>query len=90
MWEKKDQGPEGLSYGISIHGDKGTLLFNGVSWTVRGGDGASGKPANDMMTDHVKNFFECIRDAKRPNADIEEGHKSTRLCHLGNISHQVG
>ena len=26
----------------------------------------------------------------RPNADIEEGHKSTRMCHLGNISFRTG
>ena len=26
----------------------------------------------------------------RPAADIEEGHLSTFLCHLGNISHRVG
>ena len=90
VWEKKGQGPEGLGYGISIHGDKGTLLFNGDSWTVRGGDGASGKPTNDMMNDHVKNFLECIRDNKLPNADIEIGHKSTLLCHLGNIAYRTG
>jgi predicted dehydrogenase len=90
VWEKKGQGPEGLGYGISIHGDKGTLLFNGDSWTVRGGDGASGKPTNNMMSDHVKNFLDCIPDNKLPNADIEEGHKSTRLCHLGNIAYRTG
>jgi len=90
VWEKKDQGPEGQSYGITIHGDKGTMLFNGDAWQVRGGDGASEKPKGDMVGMHVRNFLECIRDGKRPHADIEEGHKSTRLCHLGNIAYRTG
>jgi predicted dehydrogenase len=90
VWEKKDQGPEGQSYGITIHGDKGTMLFNGDSWTVRGGDGAAEKPKGDMMSDHVKNFLDCVREGGTPNADIEEGHKSTRLCHLGNIAYRTG
>jgi hypothetical protein len=39
---------------------------------------------------HLRNFLDCVRDSKRPNADIEEGHKSTRLCHLGNIAYRAG
>ena len=39
---------------------------------------------------HMRNFLDCIRSGKRPNADIEEGHKSTRLCHLGNIAYRTG
>jgi predicted dehydrogenase len=92
IWEKKGQGPEGQSYGISIHGDKGTMLFDGDAWKVRGGDGASEKPGPDMVAAHIRNFLDCVRgvSGKMPNADIEEGHNSTRLCHLGNIAYRVG
>jgi len=39
---------------------------------------------------HQDNFLKCIRSGQRPNADIEWGHLSTVLCHLGNISYRVG
>ncbi len=90
VWEKKGQGPEGQSYGISIHGDKGTLLFDGDAWKVRGGDDAAEKPKGDMVGLHVRNFIDAIRGDAKPNAEIEEGHKSTRLCHLGNIAYRTG
>lgn len=90
VWEKKGQGPEGQSYGIAIHGDKGTLLFDGDAWKVRGGDDAAEKPKGDMVGLHVRNFIDAIRGDAKPNAEIEEGHKSTRLCHLGNIAYRTG
>ena len=40
--------------------------------------------------DHIANFVDCVRTRKRPNADIEEGHRSTLLCHLANASHRAG
>jgi predicted dehydrogenase len=92
VWEKKGQGPEGQSYGISIHGDKGTMLFTGDAWQVRGSvvEGASGKPKSDMVKAHQKNFIDSIRGDAKPNAEIEIGHKSTTLCHLGNIAYRTG
>jgi predicted dehydrogenase len=38
------------------------------------------------------NFIECMRSRKREQlaAEIEEGHLSSALCHLGNISYQMG
>jgi len=39
---------------------------------------------------HHANFLECIRTGARPNADIEINHRSTALCHLGNIATRVG
>lgn len=44
------------------------------------------------QTEHIANFVDAIR-AESPstlNQDIESGHKSTLLCHLGNISHHTG
>ena len=38
------------------------------------------------------NFVDCVRSRKRDhlNADVLEGHYSSALCHLGNISYRMG
>ena len=36
--------------------------------------------------DHMGNFFECVRTRKPPVADVEVGHRSVTLCHLGAIA----
>jgi hypothetical protein len=41
---------------------------------------------------HFENFVRCVRN-RRPkdlHADILEGHLSSALCHLGNISYRMG
>jgi predicted dehydrogenase len=88
VWEKK--GPEDQSYGVAIHGDRGTLIFKGDGWEVRGGDGAKAPPGKNIVGLHQKNFIDSIRGDAKPNAEIEEGHRSTRLCHLGNIAYRTG
>ncbi len=42
--------------------------------------------------DHFANFIEGVRSRKVSdlNADILEGHLSSALCHLGNISYRLG
>lgn len=42
--------------------------------------------------DHFANFIKAVRAGKKEilNADIEEGHLSSALCHLGNISYRLG
>jgi predicted dehydrogenase len=42
--------------------------------------------------DHFGNFVEAVRSRRveHLNADILEGHLSSALCHLGNVSYRVG
>jgi predicted dehydrogenase len=88
IWSKT--GVEGEPFGIILYGEKGTLVFDKKGWHVQDGVTASDKATEEFQKTHFRNFLDCIRDGKRPNADIEEGHKSTRLCHLGNIAQRVG
>jgi predicted dehydrogenase len=47
---------------------------------------AQSKDATDL---HVANFIECVRSRKTPNADVETGHRSTTVPHLGNIAYKT-
>ena len=93
MWSKHPE--EGSDFGIAFYGDKGTLVVDAKGWHVADPDGnppaepRSGK-SNDGLATHLSNFLECVHSRNKPNADIEIGHLSTRLCHLGNIAHRVG
>lgn len=46
----------------------------------------------DGANRHHANWLGAIaaRDSKQLNAEIHEGHLSSSLCHLGNISHRLG
>ena len=41
---------------------------------------------------HYQNWLNAIQenDSNQLNAPVVEGHRSTALCHLGNISHSIG
>ncbi|WP_233578976.1 Gfo/Idh/MocA family protein [Tautonia sociabilis] len=40
--------------------------------------------------DHHQNWIDCIRERRRPICDVEVGHRSATLCHLGNIAARLG
>jgi predicted dehydrogenase len=94
-WEGRSwhrRGFEDSMFGMSFYGEKGTLLVDGGGYRIldpqnketHRSSGSAGEAA------HYLNFLECVRSGKRPNADIEDGHKSTLLCHLGNIAWRSG
>ena len=39
---------------------------------------------------HLQNWLDAIRGTAKLNAEIEEGYKSTLMCHLGNIAWRTG
>ena len=43
-----------------------------------------------LSTNHMKNFFDCVKSREKPICDVEIGHRSVSVCHLGNIAIRVG
>jgi predicted dehydrogenase len=39
---------------------------------------------------HILNYIDCIRTRKQPNGSIIEGHNSSVLIHLANLSYRAG
>ena len=44
----------------------------------------------EAIVNHMGNFFDCVAARRRPIADVEAGHRSVSVCHLGNISCKLG
>ena len=95
-WEGRNwhrHGFEGSTFGIAFYGDRGSMVLDFGSYKILDAGGkqiASQSKGFEGHDPHLKNFLECVRSGARPNADIEEGHKSTLLCHLGNIAYRTG
>lgn len=94
-WEGRSCQPRGFEnsrYGVAFYGTGGTLVIDGGSFRILDlKDNETGKgagPGGDA--DHIQNFIDAIRGRATLNAEIEEGHKSTLLCHLGNIAYRTG
>jgi predicted dehydrogenase len=82
------------SFGVTFHGELGTLAFsdqiNGYIIYDKSGKVTKQVSGPGGDADHISDFLTCIRTGGRPRAEIEEGVKSTLLCHLGNIAYRVG
>jgi predicted dehydrogenase len=87
-----NQLPAGMTADVLFTGENGCLAIRGGGYTVYDLKGKELKkvtgPDGDLT--HVGNFLDAIRAGKALNSEIEEGHKSTLLCHLGNIAHRTG
>lgn len=75
--------------GSLVYGDNGSLILGNTRWRAFDAKGKLVKEVTGSYDDggHVRNFLACMRDRKRPAADLETvGQPSSLLCHLGNIA----
>ncbi|WP_435010736.1 Gfo/Idh/MocA family protein [Tundrisphaera lichenicola] len=83
---------EGYENGVAFYGTKGYILVGRSGWQIIGAGNKPIPTASRPFADepHRRDFLDRIRSGGRPNADIEEGHHSAVLAHLGNIAYRVG
>jgi predicted dehydrogenase len=84
----------GQTVGNVLHFEDGIVSNNRFYPKGKGDGEALPKVKADVQIggDHFANFIDCVRtrDVSKLHADIEVGHYSAGLCHLGNISYRLG
>ncbi len=91
------RGFEGATVGVNFYGEKGCMAIAGNNCTIYD---LNNKVLREIKSEreglfgfdsvHFANFLDGIREGKPLRAEIEEGQKSTILCHLGNIALRAG
>ncbi len=83
---------------IEIYGSEGLMYVgrHGGGWQVftrpklQEGVLKAEKKGKFPDPEHKENFVQCIRSRRRPNADVQEGHRSALWIHYANISYRLG
>lgn len=86
------RGLDGSSTGCAFYGSKGSLVCDTRAFRVfdpKGQQLAEVKGDGGDVA-HTEKFLQCIRSGDTSVDSIEEGHKTTLLCHLGNIAYRTG
>ncbi len=90
---------------LELRGTLGTAYVGGRTFRVmpeRGGQFQDSAPRmepieyedtggnGDLTALHARNFLDCVKTREKPNADVEQGHRSTTMSLLANISLVTG
>ncbi len=81
--------------GLEFRGTNATLKINRGGFQVyregvRDNPIASERSFEDGTVDHMRNFFDCVRNRKEPNASVEAGVAAARAGHIGNLALRRG
>ena len=77
---------------VNFYGTEGTMNIIDTGYRIlnpKGEEIAKGSGTGGEQ-EHIQNFLDSIRSGNPLNSEIEEGQRSTLMCHLGNISYKLG
>ena len=94
----------GVELHCHAEGDNGVKFTGSDGWIFvnrsKINDSADGEILKSKLTDqdvrlpvskdHHDNWLDCIESRERPICDVEVGHRSVTVCHLGNIAIRLG
>ncbi len=89
------QGQKDIQQGARFIGSKGEVYVTRgkITSTI---DGLLKEPLDALSTqlyrskNHQQDFLDCMRSRKLPVCDVEIGHRSATVCHLGNLVARLG
>ncbi|MCI0333833.1 MAG: Gfo/Idh/MocA family oxidoreductase [Planctomycetes bacterium] len=98
---KRQQGNIEFPNGILFEGEDGRIFVNRERLTgkpVEEMNDADKKKLDEEVVklygsdpgDHMRNFFDCIKNRGKPIADVETHHRTMTTCHLCNIALMLG
>ncbi len=89
------QGQKDIPGGTTFIGSEGKVFVNRGKLKVEPEEIAEQPLGSDAVRlyeskDHKTNFLDCIRSREKPICDVEIGHRSATVCHLGNMVIDLG
>jgi len=96
VWEHRSCLPqpiEGDATGVAFLGEKATVILGPSGYRIRDPHGKEIHRHEGSFTTapHVAAFLASVEKRGVANpANVDDAHKSTLLCHLGNMAHRVG
>lgn len=90
LWSPYHQ--EGFENGVAFYGTEAYMLIGRRGWKVveKRNKVVFDKQVEFSDMPHLENFLAGVKSGEQLNCEIQEGHRSTLLAHLGNVSYRVG
>jgi predicted dehydrogenase len=91
-WGKGMDDYLGSRIGVIVHCEGGTLRIPDYTRAIAYDKDGKEIRRFEGACDHFANFIDAVRSRKPADlrAEVQQGHLSSALCHLGNVSHRLG